>query len=61
MNLLYSIFFGAGAAAIAYTRLGRRAGYSNTQNVWTIVGVIFVLSTIVFFTILSFLPGTGGK
>lgn len=53
MNLLYAIFFGAGVAAIAYSRLGRRAGYGNTQNVWTIVGVIFVISTIVFFTILS--------
>ncbi len=53
MNLLYAIFFGAGVAAIAYSRLGRRAGYGNTQNVWTIVGVIFVIATIVFFTILS--------
>ena len=59
MTLLYSIFFGAGVAAVAYTRLGRRAGYSNTQNVWTIVGVIFVLTTIVFFTILSFIIPSG--
>ncbi len=59
MNLLYAIFFGAGVAAIAYTRLGRRAGYGNTQNVWTIVGVIFVISTIVFFTILSTLLHSG--
>lgn len=55
MNLLYAAFFGAGVAAIAYTKLGRRAGYANTQNVWTIVGVIFVISTIVFLTILSFI------
>lgn len=53
MNFLYAIFFGAGVAAIAYSRLGRRAGYGNTQNVWTIVGVIFVLSSIIFFTILT--------
>lgn len=53
MNLLYALFFGAGVATIAYTKLGRRAGYGNTQNVWTIVGVIFVVSTIVFFTILT--------
>ncbi len=59
MSLLYSIFFGAGVAAVAYTRLGRRAGYNNTQNVWTIVGVIFVIATIVFFTILSFLIPSG--
>ena len=60
MNLLYALFFGAGVAAVAYTRLGRRAGYGNTQNVWTIVGVIFVISTIVFFTLLTtFIHGTG--
>jgi hypothetical protein len=53
MAFLYSLFFGAGVAAFSYTRIGRRAGYGNTQNVVTIVGVIFVLSTIVFFTILA--------
>lgn len=56
MILLYSIFFGAGVAAVAYTRLGRRAGYGNPGNVWTIVGVIFVIATIVFWTVLSFIP-----
>jgi hypothetical protein len=53
MNLLYAIFFGAGIAGFAYTRLGRRAGYGNTQNVAIITGVIFVLTTAVFFTILT--------
>jgi len=53
MRLLYAIFFGAGVAAIAYTRLGRRVGYSNTQNVWTIVGVIFIIAAIIFYTILA--------
>ena len=53
MALLYSVFFGAGVAAFAYTRLGRRAGYGNTQNVVTIVAVVFVLTTIVFFTIFT--------
>jgi hypothetical protein len=53
MNLLHAIFFGAGIAGFAYTRLGRRAGYGNTQNVAIITGVIFVLTTAVFFTILT--------
>lgn len=53
MKLLYSIFFGAGVSAFAYTRLGRRVGYSNTQNVWLIVGVTFVLTSIIFFTVLA--------
>jgi hypothetical protein len=53
MTPLYSLFFGAGVAAIAYSRLGRRVGYGNSRNVWTIVGVIFVIASIVFFTILT--------
>ena len=53
MRFLYAIFFGAGVAGIAYTRLGRRVGYNNTQNVWTVVGVIFVIATIIFYTILA--------
>jgi hypothetical protein len=53
MNLLYSIFFGAGVAGFAYTRIGRRVGYGNTQNVTVTIGVIFVLSTAVFFTVLT--------
>ncbi|HET7060370.1 MAG TPA: hypothetical protein VFH99_03615 [Candidatus Saccharimonadales bacterium] len=59
MNLLYSIFFGAGVAAVAYTRLGRRAGYGNTQNVWLITGVVFVIATVIFLTVFSFLPHSG--
>lgn len=53
MRLLFALFFGAGVAAIAYTRLGRRVGYGNTQNVWTVVGVIFIIATIIFYTILA--------
>jgi hypothetical protein len=53
MKLLYALFFGAGVAGVAYTRLGRRVGYSNQQNVWLIVGVVFVLVTIIFYTILT--------
>ena len=55
MKLLYALFFGAGVAGVAYSRLGRRVGYGNQTNVWTIVGVIFVLVTFIFYTILVFL------
>lgn len=50
MDLLYAIFFGAGVATVAYTTLGRRVGYGNSTYVWTIVGVVFVIATIVFYT-----------
>jgi hypothetical protein len=53
MNLLYSIFFGAGVAAFAYTKMGRRAGYDNTQNVWLITGVVFIIATSIFFTLFT--------
>jgi hypothetical protein len=54
MDSLYALFFGAGVAAFSYTRMGRRVGYGNTQNVTIITGVIFVLSTAFFYTILKF-------
>lgn len=57
MDFLYSVFFGAGVAGFSYTRMGRRVGYSNTQNVVIVVGVIFVLTTLFFFTILKFILG----
>ncbi|MDB5171224.1 MAG: hypothetical protein JWO35_918 [Candidatus Saccharibacteria bacterium] len=57
MNFLYALFFGAGVAAFAYTKLGRRAGYGNTKDVVTISAVAFVLSSIFFYTILAFIIG----
>ncbi len=54
MRFMYSIFFGAGVAAFAYTRIGRRVGYGNTKNVWTVISVIFVLCAAVFYTIMRF-------
>lgn len=56
MQLLYSIFFGAGVAGFAYTRMGRRLGYENTGNVTLVCGVVFIIATIVFYTIFSLLP-----
>lgn len=55
MNFLYAAFFGAGVAAMAYSRLGRRVGYGNAQNVWLIVGVVFVLVTAFFYTIAAYI------
>lgn len=42
-------------AGFVYSRMGRRIGYGNSQNVWVVVGVTFVLTTIIFYTILAFI------
>jgi hypothetical protein len=52
---MFSVFFGAGVAAWVYSKMGRRVGYGNTKNVWTMVGVVFVLTSIFFYTILVYL------
>lgn len=57
MIFLFSIFFGAGVAAFVYTKMGRRLGYDNSQNVALVVGVSFVLASIFFYTILAFVLG----
>lgn len=55
MDFLYAAFFGAGVAAFTYSKMGRRVGYGNAANVWTVVGVVFVITTIFFYTILRFI------
>jgi len=55
MDFLYSLFFGGGVAAFTYSKMGRRVGYGNTQNVVVVVAVTFVLATIFFLTVLKFL------
>jgi hypothetical protein len=55
MNFMYALFFGAGTAAFVYSTLARRVGYGNNKSIVTMVGVVFVLTTIVFYTILAFI------
>jgi len=52
MDILFSLFFGAGVAAFVYARMGARLGYGNAKNVWTVVGVSFVMSAIIFYTLI---------
>ena len=54
MDFLYSLFFGAGVAGFVYSKLGRRIGYGNTQNVWVVVGACFVIAAIFFFTLMAY-------
>jgi len=54
---MYALFFAAGVAGFAYTKMGKRVGYGNQANVWTIVGVVFALTAIVFYTAFAiFMP-----
>jgi len=55
MNLLYAIFFGAGVAGISYSTLARRVGYENGKNIMTLVGIIFVIATLIFLTVFAFI------
>jgi hypothetical protein len=58
MLLLYTAFFAAGAAAIAYATFGRHIGYGNSQAVWVFLSVIFFIAFFVFYTGAHFfLPG----
>ncbi len=53
MDLIYAIFFGAGVAGFTYTRMGRRLGYGNNSSVAQVVAVVFILTSIFFYTILA--------
>lgn len=52
-NAFISLFIAAGTAAWVYSKLGRRVGYGNTQNIWVLVGGTFVLVFLVFLILLS--------
>jgi hypothetical protein len=52
-NTLLSVFIAAGIAAFAYSKLGRRLGYGNSRNVWTMVIVSFALSFLVMMVLLN--------
>jgi hypothetical protein len=53
-DTLISLLVAASTATFVYTKLGRRIGYGNTQNVWAIVAVSFVIVFIVVITSLHF-------
>jgi len=53
-SALIAFFFAAGVAGWTYSKMGRRVGYGNTQNVTVIVAVAFVIAFLFFFTLLRF-------
>lgn len=50
----------AGVSAWVYSRFGRRIGYGNSQAVWVIVAVGFVLTFLIFFTLLRYVINLHG-
>ena len=57
MVLLVALAIGLGAGGFAYSKMGRRLGYENTANVWTIVGVAFFIGFLIAYTFLKFVLG----
>lgn len=55
MRFILSICVGAGVGAYVYNTFARRVGYSNTKNVVVLIGSIFILVTIVAYTIFAIL------
>ena len=52
-DVLTSLFIAAGVAGLAYSKLGRRVGYGNSANVWTLVAVVFALTFAVVMILLN--------
>ena len=52
-NALLSLFLAAGIAGLVYSKMGRRVGYGNAGNVWTLVALSFAMSFIIVFVLLK--------
>jgi dolichol kinase len=52
-SVLISLIMGAGCAALAYAKLGRRVGYGNSGSVWGLVAVSFVAGFLVTIILLK--------
>jgi len=53
-NGFISLFFGAGVAAWAYTKLARQSGNANPGNTMIAAGFIGFLAAAVIFTLVTF-------
>lgn len=51
---LIEFIMSAGVAAVAYSQFGKRIGYSNSKQLWIIVGITFLASWIFLFITLTF-------
>ena len=55
-DVLLSLFVAAGVAGVAYAKLGKRAGYGNARQVWTLVAISFVAGFVMVFMLVNMLP-----
>lgn len=44
--LVLSLILAGGAALFVYAKVGRRIGYTNPKNLWTVVGATFAIAFI---------------
>ena len=58
-STLVALMFAAGVAGWMYSKMGRRLGYGNTQNVTVIVLASFVVAFLFFFTLLRYVLNIG--
>lgn len=54
MVLLYSLFFAAGVAGFVFSKFSRRTGYGNEKSIMSVVGITFVISFVVFYTMMKY-------
>lgn len=52
-SVVLALLVAASASAFVYAKMGRRVGYGNAKNVWTLVGVTFVLVFLMIFILLK--------
>ena len=50
-TFLTALMLSAGIAGLVYSQLGKRVGYGNGQQVWTLVGIGFFVSFVVIMII----------
>ena len=48
---LTALMLSAGIAGLIYSQLGKRVGYGNGKQVWTLVGIGFAVSFVVILII----------
>ncbi|HVW23001.1 MAG TPA: hypothetical protein VHB51_00735 [Candidatus Saccharimonadales bacterium] len=57
MDFMFSMMFGGGVAAFVYSKMERRLGAGNSQNIWTVVGISFLAAVIFCYTLFAFVLG----